>query len=64
MTSKKNRMESPYIRDVIRELGKLGFREDEAKKHLVRYYKIIKRTWGLNPNAYDFAKEIASLYET
>ncbi|AIQ35987.1 hypothetical protein R50345_15990 [Paenibacillus sp. FSL R5-0345] len=56
-------MESPYIKDLIRELEKLGFSEDEAKKILVRFYKTLKRTWGLNPNAYDFAKKIATLNE-
>lgn len=51
-------METPYIKDVISELEILGYEEILAKKILVKYYRPLKRVWGFELNAYDFAKEL------
>lgn len=59
--SGKHMMDKPYIKDVICELKNSGYEEDQAKQMLVKYYRVLRRTWGFEPNAYDFAKEIISV---
>jgi hypothetical protein len=56
-------MTDPYILEVLRELEKQGHADDEAKKILLRYYRPVRRVWGLEPNAQDFAREIESVYQ-
>ncbi|ETT45442.1 hypothetical protein BSK66_10020 [Paenibacillus odorifer] len=57
----KHMMDRPYIKNVIHELQRMGYEEDSAKKVLLKYYRPLKRTWGFEPNAIDFAKEIISV---
>lgn len=51
-------MNSPYIKEVIRELKLMGHEDDRAKEIFIKYYRPLKRRWGFGPNAYNFAKEI------
>ncbi|QWU15621.1 hypothetical protein SAMN04487895_12845 [Paenibacillus sophorae] len=58
-----NKIESRkrYIIAVIKELERLGYSNDEARKITIRYYRIMARTSGFYYNVYDFAKEIIEL---
>lgn len=47
-----------YAIAVIKELQLRGYTEDDAKTVFLRYYRIMKRSGGLNMNPSDFAKEI------
>ncbi|MNT19303.1 hypothetical protein D3C72_1545590 [compost metagenome] len=58
---KSHMLDRPYIKDVIKELEKLGFKGDSAKDILIKYYRVLKRSIGFNPNACNFAEEIRRL---
>jgi hypothetical protein len=60
-TTRLQMLTDPYILEVLRELEELGHEGDEAKKILLRYYRPVRRVWGLEPNARDFAREIESV---
>ncbi|WP_310832305.1 hypothetical protein [Paenibacillus pedocola] len=57
-------LNKPYIREVISELRLRGHDDDHAKEILIKYYRPLKRRFGFEPNAYDFAKEIDYLHKT
>lgn len=56
-------MKKPYICEVIRELQLLGYSENRAKELLVRHYRVIKRTMGFGPNAWEFAREVVEIHK-
>lgn len=52
----KNR---PYIKGVIDALQeKQGIDREQATKQFLRYYRPMKRNWGFEPNAEEFAEKI------
>jgi hypothetical protein len=63
MTSvtRNHMMNRPYIRAVMNELQGLGYAGDKAKEVLVKHYRVVRRTWGFEPNAEDFAREIVDI---
>lgn len=63
MTTKidEQMMNKPYIRHVIEELEKLGYTNTDAISALERFFDIIKRDMGFNPNAWEFAYEVDRL---
>lgn len=61
--NKMHMMDKPYIRAVIHELGNLGYAGEDAKEVLVRYYRVMRRTVGFEPNARDFAREIVDIHK-
>lgn len=56
-------MNKPYICAVIRELKILGHPENKAIELLVRHYRVIKRTMGFQPNAWEFAREVDEIHK-
>jgi hypothetical protein len=54
-------MNKPYIRAVMNELQELGYAGDKAKEVLLKHYWVLRRTWGFEPNAEDFAREIIDI---
>jgi hypothetical protein len=56
-------MDKPYIQSVLRELQNMGYQGDEAKEVLISHYKGVRRTWGFNPSAKDFAKVIDEIQQ-
>lgn len=54
---------NPYIRDVLDELVSMGYSNEDAWSALVSHYQLVRRIWGFEPNATDFAKEISRLHE-
>lgn len=61
--NKIHMMDKPYIRAVIHELGNLGYAGEDAKEVLVRYYRVLRRSVGFEPNARDFAREIDEIHK-
>lgn len=59
--SSTHMLEKPYIREVLNELQQMGHEGDKAKQILIRFYRPVRRTWGFEPNARDFAREIEEL---
>lgn len=53
--------EKVYIQAVLSELDKLGYEGDGAKIVLLCHYRVIKRMWGYEPNAINFALEVDEL---
>ncbi|MCP1312415.1 hypothetical protein [Paenibacillus tyrfis] len=51
-------MRKHYALGVIGELQRLGYSEEDAKIVFLRYYRGMKRSYGLNMNVNDFAKAI------
>lgn len=60
-TTKSSMMSDPYILEVLRELENMGHQPESAKRVLLRFYRPVKRVWGFEPNARDFALEIESV---
>ncbi|NEN84716.1 hypothetical protein [Paenibacillus elgii] len=54
-------MRKHYALGVIGELKRLGYSEEDAKRFFLRHYRDMKRSYGLNMNVHDFAKEIDEL---
>lgn len=61
--TKSPMMSDPYILEVLRELENMGHQPESAKCVLLRFYRPVKRVWGFEPNARDFAIEIESVHK-
>ncbi|GMX66636.1 hypothetical protein Elgi_59080 [Paenibacillus elgii] len=56
-------MRKHYALGVISELQRLGYSEEDAKSVFMRYYRGIKRSFGLDMNVNDFAKMIDEFHQ-
>lgn len=56
--SSRRTMNKRYAQAVISELQQLGYPNDQAKVVFFRYYRDMKRLFGLEQNVSDFAKMI------